>query len=376
VLTDYLVYGAILPLTPYSPAGEMSESNLAILYGTYAVGALASTPFFGAMGDRRGYRLPMLLGAGLGALAVALFWSAPSFQALLLGRALQGAAAAATWTAALALVAVHYPTARVRMIGLTLMASTGGSLIGPVLSGALYEIGGYKLPFLVLAVFVAVDGVTRLLLLPAGEGQKPKGPSSFSLLADRRVVMPAVAVIAAAGGWGILEPLLPIHLQKAADAGPATVGPLFALGTLVYGLAAPAVEWLTNRFGVRRTAIGGMVGMAVTLPLLGISPALPVVGGVLCLVSVAFAALLNPASAELADAVERRGLTCYGAVYAIYNIAYGVGMMGASSLATAFASRLGFVGVMLCASVALLLCIPLFAGAEHDSAEAATHSQT
>src|SRR5882757_4906759 len=116
VLTDYLVYGAILPLTPYSSAGQMSESNIAILYGTYAVGALASTPFFGAMGDRRGYRLPMLWGAGLGAVAVVLFWSAPSFLALLLGRALQGAAAAETWTSALALVAVHYPTARVRMI--------------------------------------------------------------------------------------------------------------------------------------------------------------------------------------------------------------------------------------------------------------------
>ncbi|HTJ64608.1 MAG TPA: MFS transporter [Alphaproteobacteria bacterium] len=376
VLTDYLVYGALLPLTPYSPAGPMNETTLSILYGTYAVGALGTTPFFGAMGDRRGYRLPMLWGAGMSVVAIALFWSAPNFPALLLGRALQGAAAAATWTSALALVASHYPINRVRMIGLTLMASTGGSLAGPVLSGWLYAVGGYRLPFLVLAVFVAIDGFSRLFLLPAGHVRGPKGPSAINLLSDRRVVMPAIAVVVAAGGWGILEPLLPIHLQKAAGAGPATVGPLFALGTLVYGLAAPSVEWLTNRFGIRRTAIGGMIGMAVTLPLLGISPELPVVAGVLCLVSIAFAILLNPASAELGDAVEARGLTCYGAVYSIYNIAYGIGMMGASSLATALSGHLGFVGIMLCASAFLLLPIPLLLGGGREGAAAVTTGPT
>jgi len=119
-----------------------------------------------------------------------------------------------------------------------------------------------------------------------------------------------------------------------------------------------------------------MVAMAVTLPLLGVSPALPVVGGVLCLVSIAFAVLLNPASAELADAVERRGLTCYGAVYAIYNIAYGIGMMGASSLASVAAGPLGFVNTMLSASLVLLLCIPFLARGEREGAEAAAPGPT
>jgi hypothetical protein len=100
------------------------------------------------------------------------------------------------------------------------------------------------------------------------------------------------------------------------------------------------------------------------------------VAGVLCLLSIAFAILLNPASAELGDAVEARGLTCYGTVYSIYNIAYGIGMMGASSLATALSGHLGFVSIMLCASVMLLLPIPLLLGGARDGAKAVTASPT
>ena len=55
----------------------------------------------------------------------------------------------------------------------------------------------------------------------------------------------------------------------------------------------------------------------------------------LCVVSVCYAFMLNPTSAELGNAVDRRGMTCYAAVYAIYNIAYAVGQMAASSFASA-----------------------------------------
>ena len=55
-------------------------------------------------------------------------------------------------------------------------------------------------------------------------------------------------------------------------------------------------------------------------------------GAALCLVSIAFAFSLNPTSAELGNAVDRRGLSCYAAVYAVYNIAYSIGMIATSPL--------------------------------------------
>jgi hypothetical protein len=77
----------------------------------------------------------------------------------------------------------------------------------------------------------------------------------------------------------------------------------------------------------------------------------------LCLVSVAYAFMLNPTTAELGNAVDRRGLTCYSAVYAIYNIAYSLGMMSTDAFASAAASSLGFLPTLLCVGTVLSSCL-------------------
>ena len=117
----------------------------------------------------------------MSATALALFWLAPTFYLLLLGRLFQGAAAAATWTAGLALIAEHFPAKRVEMIGYALMGSTAGSLLGPIIGGSLYEVGGYALPFAATGVLVAIDAGMRVFLLPRDMGSrraKPRYPGS------------------------------------------------------------------------------------------------------------------------------------------------------------------------------------------------------
>jgi len=363
VFVDYLIYGAIVPLTPYSLGGGGSSSTVSVLYGAYSVGVLLTTPVFGRLGDRAGYRAVMWLAAALGVPAVLLLWHSDGFVLTLIGRVLQGAASAATWTAGFALIAARYPTERVRMIGLALMASTGGSVIGPVMSGALYQIGGYGLPFLILCIFALIDAALRFLLLPKDPPHKGPTVGVVRLMTDRSVATPALAVAIAAGAWGILEPTLPRHLEATLGAGAAEVGLLFTLSTIVYGLTSPLVSLVTGRLGMTRTAVTGMVTMAVTLPLLGISSAVILSGAILCCVNVGFAFLLNPTSADLGDAVERRGLSCYGAVYAIYNIAYAVGMMSASTLAASLSDRFSVVQIFLCVGAILLLCVPLMLSA-------------
>jgi hypothetical protein len=52
-------------------------------------------------------------------------------------------------------------------------------------------------------------------------------------------------------------------------------------------------------------------------------------------------------------------LLCYAACYAVYNIFYSVGMLGTAALVSAAARLLSFQIVLLCATVILLLFIPL-----------------
>jgi MFS family permease len=300
----------------------------------------------------------MLSGVVLSAAALALICLAGHFHLLLLGRLSQGAAAPASWTAGLALIAEHYPQQRVEMMGFALMGSTAGSLFGPVIGGSLYEVGGYALPFLVTGALIAVDAALVLVLLPRRHLRQAADANIWPLLFDRSVVVAATAVALAAIGWGIIEPLLPPQLVRA-GAAPWAIGLVFTAGSVAYGAAAPLVGWVSNRVPIRVLIAAGTAAMAIALPFLGLLRGAIAAGIGLCLVSVCYAFMLNPTSAELGDAVDRRSLSCYAAVYAIYNIAYALGQMAASSFASAASVRLSSFQVLLCVSAALFVFIPL-----------------
>ncbi len=355
---DYLIYGLLIPLTPYSPAHVTSEEQFGLLYGGYSVGVLLATPLFGYLGDRIGYRRPMIAGVLLSAIALALFSFAPQFYLLLIARLFQGAASAASWTAGLALIAEHYPEKRVEMMGLSLMGSTAGSLLGPVIGGSLYEIGGYGLPFAATGVLVTIDAGLRIFLLPREQGQPQTSPDIRALLLDRSVLVAAAAVALAAIGWGIIEPLLPVHLGRA-GVKPAVVGLIFTIASIAYGSSAPVVAWVSNRVPIRGLIAGGTAAMALSLPFLSLATGVVQAAIVLCVVSVCYAFMLNPTSAELGNAVDRLGMSCYAAVYAVYNIAYAIGQMAASTFASAASTVLSFFQVLLCVSAALILLLPL-----------------
>ena len=124
----------------------------------------------------------MIYGVALSAAALALCGFAPNFSLLLLGRLFQGTAAAASWTAGLALIAEHHHEKRVEMVGFALMGSTAGSLLGPVIGGSLYEAGGYTLPFAVTGMLVAVDAGVCVFLLPR---HQPRAESRYPVSAGR-----------------------------------------------------------------------------------------------------------------------------------------------------------------------------------------------
>jgi DHA1 family solute carrier family 18 vesicular amine transporter 1/2 len=355
---DYLIYGLIVPLAPYSPAGAMSEDRLALLYSTYALGVLAATPLFGFLGERIGYRRSMIFGVALSGIAIVLFWLAPNLPLLLLARLFQGASAAATWTVGLALIAEHYVQNRIKMMGYALVGSTAGSIVGPVIGGGLQQVGGYSLPLGVTAGMVAADFVLRVFLLPVERLHASSSPDLRALLIDRSVLAPALATALAAFGWGIVEPLLPADLERAGVAS-TEIGLIFTIAPIAYGLSAPLVAWASERVAIRWVIAFGVVGMACSLAAISQLSGIVAIGCGLCMLSAAFAFTLNPSSAELGNAVDRRGLACYAAVYAVYNIAYSVGMMATNVLAGAAARWASVPQILLGAGVALLVCIPL-----------------
>jgi MFS transporter, DHA1 family, solute carrier family 18 (vesicular amine transporter), member 1/2 len=356
---DYFFYGLLFPLSAHSP-GLKDEGRLVLLYGVYAVSVLLVTPLFGYLGDRIGERATMLYGVALAGCAITLFGLASNFPLLLLGRFCQGVASAALWTSGLALIAANYVANRVVMLGYAFAGGTFGSVIGPIAGGFLYQTGGYKMPFLVLGVLFVLAAVLIALYLPADKTEERETVALHSLLLNKSLAVPALTVALAAFSLGIIEPLLPARLARY-GATSAEVGIIFTISSLVYGLSSPMVGRVSDRLPFRRVIVLGTIAMAITLPLLAAFHGLILVCIGMSLVNISFAFMLNPASAELGNVVDRSGMSCYSAVYAVYNICYSIGMIGTALLASAAARLLHFWGVLMCASAILFLSSPLLA---------------
>jgi MFS transporter, DHA1 family, solute carrier family 18 (vesicular amine transporter), member 1/2 len=360
---DYLFYGLLLPLTAHSPAKLEGEGRYALLYGAYAMSVLLVTPVFGYLGDRIGARKTMLCGIALAIGAIALYSMALNFPLLLLAKVCQGAASAALWTSGLALIATNYVVNRVEMLGYAFSGGTFGSVIGPIAGGFLYHAGGYKMPFLVTGVLFLIDAALIFLFLPAGRIEGKRATGVFSLLLNKSIVALALAVALAAFSVGLIEPLLPARLAKY-GVSSLVVGFIFTVSTLVYGLCSPIVGWVTQRLPIKKVIVLGTIAMVVTLSLLAVFRGAILVAIGLSLVNASFAFMINPASAELGNVVDRSGASGYSAVYAVYNICYSMGMLGTALLASAAARLLNFRAVLLCAGAILLLSIPILVKAD------------
>ena len=355
---DYFLYGLLFPLIAHSHAGLKGEGHLALLYGVYAVSVLLVTPLFGYLGDRIGARSTMLCGVALSIGAICFLGMSSTLPLLLLGKFFQGAASAALWTSGLAMIALNYVERRVEMLGYAFTGGTFGSVTGPIAGGLLYQAGGYRLPFLITGIAFAVAGLLIALVVP--EGEKHRGdPTDFrALLFNRSMMIPAVAIALAAFSMGIIEPLLPVQLARYGATSMA-IGIVFTVSASVYGLSAPLVGRVSERMPIEKVIALGTIAMALTLPFLGLFKGVLLVGITVSLANICYAFMLNPASAELGNVVDRSGLSCYAACYAVYNIFYSVGMLGTAALVSAATRWLSFQIVLFCATVILLLFIPL-----------------
>jgi MFS transporter, DHA1 family, solute carrier family 18 (vesicular amine transporter), member 1/2 len=357
---DSFLYGMLVPLTGELQAEGGDEAELAIMYGGYALGLMLATPVCGILSDRLGRRPPLIWGV-LGQLAAtALFVSAPgSFTLVMLARIVQGAAAAATWTAGLALVAQVYTQRRTAIMGLAMLGGNAGSVLGPIVGGLLLQFVGFYLAFAFAAALLLIDLMMRLTLLVEPPHLGSQRPDLLGLLTDPAVLVAGWVVVAAVGGWGLLEPLLPEYLKKTAGSGPTSVGLMFTVATFFYGLAAPWVERAAERWGLRATMAVGLGLMALSLPLVALPGGALVSGAALTLVSVCYAFGLNPCFTEFAEAVERRGTGSYASVYAVYNIAFGIGMIGSNAAAGYLTANLSFRTALLATAALMLGSVPV-----------------
>ncbi|MBB4661842.1 MFS transporter [Conexibacter arvalis] len=254
---------------------DASADAVAWLISAFLLSTAISTPLLGRLGDRFGKGRMLIaalviftLGSLLGALA-------PSLEALIVARVLQGCGGA-VFPLAYGLARDTLPPERVAVAIGTVSGSFGiGGSAGLVLSGPLVDHVSWHAIFWVGIAMSVVAIPLVAATLPLG-GRRPPSP----ILDLRLLVLPAVwpanaiGVLAGFGMYatGYLVPQLvqadPAHGDVGFGAG-VTATSLFLLPALLSGLAAGI--WagaLTRRFGPRMPLMLGAIGMVAGYALL------------------------------------------------------------------------------------------------------------
>ncbi|MFD3445611.1 MFS transporter [Microbacteriaceae bacterium 4G12] len=363
VFTDMLIYGIIVPILPnYAKTLGASQAEIGFLFGSYAITLLLATPILGAISDKVGRRLPMILGLFGLAAATILFGFASSFWVLVLARMLQGISAAATWTAGLAFLADVFPLQeRGKAMGIALSGQAIGMLLGPTIGGFLYQWGGYHLPFIFAAVMAIIDGILRITLLHDEPKQSAEEQISYqSIIKMRSLFMIIGIIVLGAALPSALEPTLPLYLHAALHANSATIGLLFAVPTLTYGLTAPVIGALSHKLGRNKTMMIGFIVAALSLPFTALVPTIISEILVLAVLGISFSLLLAPALPELTYLADQNGIRAYGTLFAIYNTAYSIGMICGPVLCGGLSNLFGLTNTLYTFSVILLCYLCLF----------------
>ncbi|MHA6631920.1 MFS transporter [Pseudonocardia sichuanensis] len=356
---DMFLYGSLVPLLPVLPAVAGSPGAAGALFAVYAVAMLVAIPLVGRWVDRSGPRAPLLAGLLALAAATALFAAAVEtpgplgLTVLLLARAAQGVAAAATWSAGLALIAAtHPPHRRGTVMGLALSAVGVGVLLGPAVSGPLAAAFGPRAPFLLVAALAAADAVARLLWIAPVGGTPAATPLRVVARGPRAGLLIGLTALGAAA-IAFAEPVLPLHLSDL-GLGITAIGLVFGAAALLGGLAAPLAGALTDRFGATRVAAVGTLLAAVGFALCGLPAPGPSIAGVVT-VGVGAQLVLAPTLVLIGGLAEHTRPPAYGAAYALYNLAYTAGLAVAPLAAGTAAALAGVAATTIAAAAVAAL---------------------
>ncbi|KIW79849.1 hypothetical protein Z517_06464 [Fonsecaea pedrosoi CBS 271.37] len=173
VFTDSYLYSMVVPILPFALVNRagVQESDVgpwtSALLACYAAASLAICPVAGYLADyftlrRTTFILGLLVLAG----STMLLCIGSSMAPFVLGRLLQGASSAITWTTALTVAAETVDTSEVgRTMGFCSLGMSLAMLLGPILGGLLFQHHGYQSVYGLAFGLLAIDIIWRLLIM-------------------------------------------------------------------------------------------------------------------------------------------------------------------------------------------------------------------
>ncbi|BES97650.1 transporter [Nesidiocoris tenuis] len=185
---------------------------------------------------------------------------------------------AAFLTASFAIIAKEFPE-NVATTFASLETFFGlGLIVGPTVGGALYEMGGYTTPFVVLGSALFLSAIMTAFVLPdhaEHEVDKKNNANLTSVLKIPGVLLAAVSIVVTSMSIGFLSATLEPHLRKY-HLSAMVLGLMFVINGGTYALTAPAWGWLCDKKITPKIAtLIGCIFIIIGFSLIGPAPFLP-----------------------------------------------------------------------------------------------------
>lgn len=160
---------ANVALPDIGAALSASQTQLTLVAVGCTLGLAMSVLYFGAIGDRYGRKLLLLLGLAITLPAAAMCAWAPTVDVLIGGRLLTGLAAGMAYPTTLALITALWAQGpkRIKAIALWSGISGGSAVLGPVLAGLMLEYFWWGSVFLIVTPVAVLGLVLVFLFVPA-----------------------------------------------------------------------------------------------------------------------------------------------------------------------------------------------------------------
>lgn len=262
-------------------AFDQPDSRAGLFVAAGTLPGIAMAPVIGVLADRFGRRavlVPCLVGFGVFGLLSAL---APTFEALLALRLLQGLGSAGLINLAVVIIGDHWGGLdRARLVGQNAAVLTLSLAVFPPLGGLLTELGGWRLSFAPYAIGLATAALIYRRLdanRPAGGVTLRQQLSGAGSAVCHRDVLGSISIGAVIFMliFGLFLTTLPVHLEREFGLSAGQRGLIIAAPALTSTVTALRLAWLRARFGVVNLLAGAAVLFTVAFAVIGSAPTLP-----------------------------------------------------------------------------------------------------
>jgi predicted MFS family arabinose efflux permease len=276
-----LVFSAssqIMIISPILPQiGEqldIADTLLGTLVTAYSLMVGLFAVISGPISDRIGRRRILLMGTGIMVVSLVCHYLVVDYFSFLAVRVFSGAAGGILSGAAVSYIGDCFPyNKRGWAVGWVMSGSAFGQIFGIPLGVVLAGHFGFRAPFYLFAITMALTYILIWLRLPQPPIGKREGRLTlkgavrdyWAMLMRREIASAAVAFFLVFLGWSMYVVYLPTWLERSLDFSPNQVATLFLVGGIANVISGPQAGKLSDRIGRKLIVLLSCVGLFIVM---------------------------------------------------------------------------------------------------------------